>query len=237
MQEQEKIIKMFDDIAPTYDKANRILSFGIDIKWRKKGCQKALACFEDKNLELQIADIACGTGDLILTWQDKARQLGQKIQTIIGVDPSEKMLELAQKKIENAKFIKASATKLPFDDRQMDILSISYGIRNVLERKRAWQEFARVLRKDGILLVLEFTKPSDKGILRSLSNFYLHTILPKIGGFISKNKAAYEYLPSSIEAFITKDDFIKELDEAGFDIVFYDSFSFGISSMFVAKKR
>ena len=229
MQKQEKIIQMFNEIAPTYDMANRILSFGIDIKWRKKGCQKALSCLENKE-NLKIADIACGTGDLILTWQSLIKA------EMIGVDPSEKMLELAQKKIENAKFIKASATLLPFKDGEIDILSISYGIRNVLERKKAWAEFARVLKKGGILLVLEFTKPEKKNFFDKITQFYLNVLLPKIGGFISKNKAAYEYLPSSIDGFITKTEFQKELSEAGFVLKFCESFSFGISTMFVSIK-
>ena len=281
MQKQEKIIQMFDEIAPTYDKANRILSFGIDIKWRQKACERVLKCFdesgnlgfietlknvthkkadkikneansENKNLEkagqgaksqgLKIADIACGTGDMMMIWQEMATKLHKKIASITGVDPSANMLALAKekmlaKKLENVDFIQAGAQDLPLKTNTFDILSIAYGIRNVVQRKEALNEFARVLKKEGILLVLEFAKSCNESLMDKINAFYLKFILPKIGGFISKNKAAYEYLPSSIDSFITKENFIKELENAGFDMMYYESFSFGIYSVFIAKKR
>lgn len=239
---QEQIIQMFDAIAPSYDKANRILSFGIDVSWRQKACKRVLSCFSEQGFNidkkgLNIADIACGTGDMIQNWLDIAKKEQKKIHAITGIDPSEKMLELAQKKIKNANFIKAGASKLPFENEQIDILSISYGIRNVMDRKEAWSEFARVLKKNGVLLILEFTRTEKKGFVGELRNFYLNYILPKVGGYISKNKAAYEYLPSSIDSFLSKDEIIKELEETGFDLMYYDSFSFDISSSFIVKKR
>lgn len=260
MQKQDKIIQMFDQIAPTYDKANRILSFGIDVKWRIIGCDRVLKCFDkvkkldtplkelskidDKNSSprLKIADVACGTGDMIMIWHTEAKKLNKKISSITGIDPSANMLHLAKEKItknklKNVNFIQAGAEKLPLDSDSIDILSISYGIRNVVQRKEALAEFARVLTKNGLLLVLEFTKPSKNGILQRINAFYMKWILPKIGGFISKNKNAYEYLPDSIDAFLTEEGFMDELNEAGFDMMYCENFSFGISSMFIAKKR
>lgn len=227
---QDKIVKMFDDIAPTYDKLNRILSFGVDKSWRKKAIKEVL---KNAPQSVKIADIACGTGDMIALWQD----LAHKTVQIVGVDPSEQMLEIARKKIKDAKFIKAYAQNLPLNNDSIDILSISYGIRNVIERKKAFNEFARVLKKGGILLILEFTKREKGGVLAWGRDFYLAKILPKIGKFISKNATAYSYLPDSIDSFLSKDELILELENAGFSLVKYQNFSLGISSGFILKKN
>lgn len=233
MQKQEKIVQMFDDIAPTYDKANRILSFGTDVGWRKKACLSVFKYSKDK---LDIVDIACGTGDMIIEWQNQAKKAQKEISSIKGVDPSVGMLEVAKKKILNASFIQAKAQELPLENQSVDIISISYGIRNVVDRKEAIKEFSRVLKKDGILLVLEFTKREQGGFIATCRDFYLKNILPKIGGFISKNYSAYEYLPNSIDDFLSKEDFINELSE-DFQMLEYKSFSFGVCSMFIARKK
>ncbi|WP_291949866.1 bifunctional demethylmenaquinone methyltransferase/2-methoxy-6-polyprenyl-1,4-benzoquinol methylase UbiE [Campylobacter sp.] len=232
MQKQEKIVKMFDDIAPTYDKANRILSFGTDVNWRKKACLNA---FKYVKNQLDIVDVACGTGDMIIEWQNQANKMNKEIVSIKGIDPSIGMLEVARKKI-NAEFIQAKAQELPLESQSADIISISYGIRNVVDRKEAIKEFSRVLKKDGILLVLEFTKREQGGFIANCRDFYLKNILPKVGGFISKNYSAYEYLPNSIENFLSKEDFIDELSEY-FQMLEYKSFSCGICSEFIARKK
>ncbi|EAJ8746103.1 MULTISPECIES: bifunctional demethylmenaquinone methyltransferase/2-methoxy-6-polyprenyl-1,4-benzoquinol methylase UbiE [Campylobacter] len=234
MQKQEKIIEMFNQIAPTYDKANRILSFGADVAWRKKACQRVMSLYLKK--DLKIADIACGTGDMIEIWQESALKMEKNILNIKGIDPSSGMLNIAKEKFPNVEFIEAGAQNLPLESQSLDILSISYGIRNVVERQKALSEFARVLQKDGILVVLEFTKREKGGFIAACRDFYLKNILPSIGGIISKNKSAYEYLPNSIEGFLSKEEFILELKNAGFEILDYKSFSFGVSSMFIAKK-
>lgn len=233
MQKQEKIVQMFDNIAPTYDKTNRILSFGTDVSWRKKAC---LSVFKYSKYKLDIVDIACGTGDMIIEWQNQAKKAQKEISSIKGVDPSAGMLEVAKKKILNASFIQAKAQELPLESQSADIISISYGIRNVVDRKEAIKEFSRVLKKDGILLVLEFTKREQGGFIATCRDFYLKNILPKIGGFISKNYSAYEYLPNSIDDFLSKEDFINELSE-DFQMLEYKSFSFGVCSMFIARKK
>ncbi|MCR6585301.1 bifunctional demethylmenaquinone methyltransferase/2-methoxy-6-polyprenyl-1,4-benzoquinol methylase UbiE [Campylobacter insulaenigrae] len=233
MQKQEKIVKMFDDIAPTYDKANRILSFGTDVNWRKKACLNA---FKYVGNQLDIVDVACGTGDMIIEWQNQANKMNKEIVSIKGIDPSIGMLEVAKKKRLNAEFIQAKAQELPLKSQSADIISISYGIRNVIDRKEAIKEFSRVLKKDGILLVLEFTKREQGGFIANCRDFYLKNILPKVGGFISKNYTAYEYLPNSIENFLSKEDFIDELSEY-FQMLEYKSFSYGICSEFIARKK
>lgn len=234
MQKQEKIVKMFDQIAPTYDVANRVLSLGIDIKWRREACEFALS--EYSKSELDIVDVACGTGDMMKIWQDTAKKHGIKINSLIGIDPSSGMLAKAREKFSDFKFIEAYADNTTLQSGSADILSISYGIRNVIERKEALKEFNRVLKNDGFVVVLEFTRRSKDGIISRLRDFYLQKILPKIGGFISKNKEAYEYLPNSIDGFLDAQTFCDELRIYGFEIILCKSFSADISTLFVAKK-
>ncbi|TKX32580.1 bifunctional demethylmenaquinone methyltransferase/2-methoxy-6-polyprenyl-1,4-benzoquinol methylase UbiE [Campylobacter aviculae] len=234
MQKQDKIIEMFNEIAPTYDKANRILSFGVDTNWRKFACKRVLKIYQKDNLD--IIDVACGTGDMVAIWQEKAKMLSKNITSIKGIDPSEGMLEIAKQKFPNIDFIQAKAQNLPLGNESVDIVSISYGIRNVVERKQALNEFFRVLKKGGIFVVLEFTKREKGGLIATLRDFYLKNILPTLGGIISKNKDAYEYLPNSIDEFLSKEEFIKELSDSGFEMIDFKSFSFGVSSMFIAKK-
>ncbi|MCH5336300.1 MAG: bifunctional demethylmenaquinone methyltransferase/2-methoxy-6-polyprenyl-1,4-benzoquinol methylase UbiE [Campylobacter sp.] len=234
MQKQDKIIEMFNQIAPTYDKSNRILSFGMDISWRKKACEKVLKLYSKQ--DLNIIDVACGTGDMIEIWQKSALNSGKNIVSIKGIDPSKGMLEVAKQRFEGLEFIEAKAQNLPLENESADIMSISYGIRNVMERKEALNEFARVLKKDGIFLVLEFTKRKKGGFIATCRDFYLKNILPSLGGMISKNKDAYKYLPDSIEDFLSEEEFIEELENAGFKMLEFQNFSFGVSSMFIAKK-
>ena len=232
---QQKIVNMFDDIAPTYDKANRVLSMGIDIQWRKKACDETFARY--KNPIDLIADIACGTGDMMGYWQKRAQKVGLKVKKIVGIDPSVGMTDVGKEKFPDFEFIISEATDLPLEDESVDILSISYGIRNVVERVRAFKEFARVLKTGGYVVILEFTKDDKKGSLFALKDFYMNKVLPKIGGFISKNKEAYEYLPNSIEGFLTSKMLQAELDDAGLTTEFSKSFSMDISTLVIARKR
>jgi len=129
-EKQDKIVHMFDDIASTYDLANRVLSMGIDIQWRKKGCDKAFEILDTKELE-QITDVATGTGDLLIYWKEQAKKNDVNIQNYVGIDPSVGMLEVAKKKVDFAEFIEGKAQALPIDDESTNVISISYGIRNV----------------------------------------------------------------------------------------------------------
>ncbi len=232
---QQKIVKMFDNIAPTYDKANRVLSMGVDIQWRKKACDETFERYR-KPVNL-IVDVACGTGDMMGYWQKRADKMSIKVKKIMGVDPSVGMVEVGKDKFPDFEFVISEATDLPLGDESVDILSISYGIRNVVQREKAFEEFARVIKKGGYVVILEFTKDDKKGSLHAIKDFYMNKILPKIGGFISKNKEAYEYLPNSIEGFLTSDMLQAELDNAGFITEFAKSFSMDISTLVIAKKR
>jgi demethylmenaquinone methyltransferase/2-methoxy-6-polyprenyl-1,4-benzoquinol methylase len=235
-EKQEKIVNMFDDIASTYDLANRVLSFGIDIQWRKKGCDKAFEILGKKELE-QVTDVATGTGDLLVYWKEQADKNAVKINKYVGVDPSVGMLEVAKNKVDFAKFIEGKAQDLPIDDESTDVISISYGIRNVVDRVEALQEFYRALKPNGIVMILEFTKQDRSGVVDKVVDFGMKKVLPKIGGFISKNYEAYQYLPESIEEFLTTEMLASELEEAGFEMKYTKSFSMGISTLLVAQKK
>jgi demethylmenaquinone methyltransferase/2-methoxy-6-polyprenyl-1,4-benzoquinol methylase len=234
-EKQEKIVTMFDDIASTYDLANRVLSFGIDIQWRKKGCDKAFEILDKKELT-QVTDVATGTGDLLIYWKEQAKKNGVNIEKYVGIDPSVGMLEVARGKVDFAEFIEGKAQKLPIADESTDVISISYGIRNVVDRVEALQEFNRALKPNGIVVILEFTKQERSGVLDKFVDFGMKKVLPRVGGLISKNYEAYKYLPESIEEFLTTEMLAKELEEAGFEMKYTKSFSMGISTLLVAQK-
>ena len=234
-EKQDKIVGMFDDIASTYDKANRVLSMGIDIQWRKKGCDKAFEILARKELG-QITDVATGTGDLLIYWREQAAKNSVTIENYVGIDPSVGMLEVAKKKVDFAEFIEGKAQSLPIEDESTDVISISYGIRNVVDRVEALQEFYRALKPNGLVVILEFTKQERAGIFDKVVDFGMKKVLPKIGGFISKNYEAYQYLPESIEEFLTTEMLATELEEAGFEMKYTKSFSMGISTLLVAQK-
>lgn len=233
---QQKIIHMFDEIADTYDVTNRVLSLGLDVSWRKKGCDLAFEHYGARKLD-QIVDIACGTGDMILHWQNQAKKRNIGIQSIHGIDPSSGMLEVARKKVDGATFTQAEAKELPLEDSSADMLSIAYGIRNVVERLKAFEEFHRVLKPGGILMILEFTKNENNTYLQKLTNCYLRKALPVIGGIVSKNYRAYKYLPDSIEEFLTKEMMEEELRSVGFDVFFSKGYSNNISTLMLASKK
>jgi len=227
---------MFDEIAGTYDLANRVLSFGIDVQWRKKGCDKAYEILGTDRIE-RIADVATGTGDLLLHWRDRAKLKGIGVERFVGIDPSVGMLEVARKKVDFAEFIEGKAQELPLEDASTEIISISYGIRNVVDRVEALREFHRALKLGGMVVILEFTKQEKKGFTAPLVDLYMKKILPAVGGLVSKNYAAYRYLPDSIEEFLTTEMLCRELEETGFEMKYVKPFSMGISTLLVAQKR
>ena len=235
MGKQEKIVSMFNDIAGTYDVANRVLSMGIDKSWRNKACNKTFELYGKKNIE-KIVDVACGTGDMILFWKQVADENSIKLENIKGIDPSVGMMEVGKKKLPEVEFIEAFATDMPLESESTDIVSISYGIRNVVERQKAFDEFARVLKKDGLVVINEFTKNKKENLLDHLTDFYMNKILPILGGIISKNKEAYRYLPDSIDEFLTTENLCRELKLAGLEPVYVKAFSMNISTLIIARK-
>lgn len=224
----DAIRDMFSAIAPRYDFLNRLLSLGIDRGWRRSLTRMAL-----KSNTKAILDVACGTGDVSLA-------LRQKVPTarIVGLDFSPEMLALAEVKIERERadieLLAASAEDLPFPAADFDLLTIAFGIRNVVDKKKALAEFDRVLKSGGRLAVLEFSQP-DYAWLRSLYNFYFFKILPLIGGLFAK-RSAYRYLPDSVAKFPSRDEFVAWLKEAGFKDCRYHRLTFGIATLYLAEK-
>lgn len=236
MQKQEKIVSMFDNIAPTYDTANRVMSMGVDKSWRRKACDLAYKFYAKDSID-KIVDVACGTGDMMDFWRSRGEVSGIAVGEIVGVDPSVGMVDVAREKFPNFNYHISKATEIPLEDESADFLSITYGIRNVVERKEALDEFNRVLKTDGLVVILEFMKNENPSLLGKIRDFYMNKILPKVGGFISKNLEAYEYLPNSIEDFSTVENMKNELREAGFEIVYAKSFSMDISTLLIARKK
>jgi len=236
MEKQEKIVSMFNDIAPTYDTANRVMSMGVDKSWRRKGCDLSFSYYGKDNIDL-IVDVACGTGDMMDFWRKQAEKAGIAVGKLLGVDPSEGMVGVGVEKFPEFDFVIAPATVIPLEDGVADMLSISYGIRNVVEREAALVEFNRVLKQNGMVVILEFMKNENPSFLGKIRDFYMNKVLPKVGGFISKNLEAYEYLPNSIESFSTVENMQSELEDAGFEIMYTESFSMDISTLIIARKK
>ncbi len=230
---QQQIIAMFDDISKSYDTANRILSMGLDVSWRKKACNFALQALGQK--EVYVVDVASGTGDMIVHWQNVAESMNVSLRRICGIDPSEGMLEIARKKLPNIELIRAEAIAMPLDSESVDILSIAYGLRNVVDTNAAFVEFARVLKEGGMLVILEFTKNENPSILGKMMHFYTRKILPTLGGLISRNKQAYQYLPDSIEHFFTTQKLEQELASHGFKTLHIECAA-QVSTLCVAQK-
>jgi demethylmenaquinone methyltransferase/2-methoxy-6-polyprenyl-1,4-benzoquinol methylase len=232
---QKTIINMFDDIANTYDKANAILSGGIDKIWRKNAIKKALQDKFFSNNKISILDVACGSGDMIANWQiqTKAKKLNAKIQ---GFDASVNMLKIAKKRFTNLEFKQGDCALLPYKNNSFDYISISYGIRNVVKIDNAISEFYRVLKPNGSLVILEFMNNLNPSIKDKILGIYINKIMPFFGGLISNNKKAYSYLSNSINDFITKDELKKKLIKNKFATIYNTSGFLNISTTFIVTK-
>lgn len=222
-----QIEKMFDAIAPKYDLLNRVLSGGIDQRWRKKVIR-----FIVKNEPSRVLDVATGTADLAIL----AAQNG--VDKIVGVDISEEMLAVGRQKLsakgleDKVDLLRGDAEKLPFSDRQFDAAMVAFGVRNFENLDAGLTQIYRVLRKNGVLVVLEFSRPRSFPI-KQLYSFYNRYILPVVGKMISGDDGAYTYLPESIEQFPDGETFLKHLTAAGFKDVSETRLTFGVASIYV----
>lgn len=199
--------KMFNEIAPTYDRINRILSLGMDRGWRKF-VAKHLP--QEKNL--RILDLATGTGDQLLALFES----GASIEKATGIDLAKEMLIIAEKKLKNkkAELLQADAQNLPFADNTFNAATFSFGIRNVPNPLQSLKEIYRTLKPKGKCLILEFSLPPQP--IRIFHLFYLRHILPRLGNFLSKQTNAYTYLNQTIETFPSGDAFASLLKAASF---------------------
>jgi demethylmenaquinone methyltransferase/2-methoxy-6-polyprenyl-1,4-benzoquinol methylase len=225
-----QVEQMFDNIAPKYDFLNRTLSLGIDVLWRKK----AIRLLAKRNPK-QILDVATGTADLAL----EAIKLNP--DKITGIDISEGMLQHGRTKIKQRnleskiELIKADSENLPFSTDTFDATMVSFGVRNFEHLEIGLAEILRTLKPKGIIMVLEFSKPESFPI-KQVYNFYFNNILPGIGRLISKDSAAYDYLPASVDAFPHGKRFTDILEKVGYLNCKQIKLSFGIASIYLAEK-
>ncbi len=228
---EERVREMFSEIAPTYDLLNRLLSFGVDQRWRAQAAREVLQPFAAVATP-QVLDVACGTGDLSFALKRRRADA-----TVTGADFAEPMLRLARAKAErrglDVTFLVADGTDLPFEDGQFDAVTIAYGLRNFADPDAGLREFRRVLKAGGRLAVLEFPPP-PKGLFGSLFRFYFRRLLPQLGGLISGKKGAYAYLPESVFAFFEPRELDERLRRAGFGNVTHRLQTYGVSALHLA---
>ena len=227
----EMVRGMFNDIAPTYDRLNHILSLDIDKLWRKR-VVRAVRKLGAK----RIMDMATGTGDLAI-----ALAKGIEGSSIYGADFSSEMLAVAKQKIEHLglseriSLTECNAEDIPLEDEAVDATPVAFGVRNFEHQREALTEIKRTIRKGGHLIVLEFSNPKH-AFVRWCYRLYSHHILPAIGRLVSKHATAYTYLPTSIDQFASPEKFTALLEEVGFDRVERKSQSLGIAHIYIAHK-
>ncbi len=228
---QEQISQMFNSISSSYDKVNRVLSFGIDKQWRKK-----LAKHLPNGTNLRLLDLATGTCDQLLALMQE-----QKFNYGMGIDLSEGMLAEGQKKLDLSNFKNqvelkvASALEIPVENGKFDCVTISFGIRNVADTVGCLREMHRVLAPNGRALILEFSLPKSS-IVKGLHLFYLRQLLPVIGGSLSGKKSAYSYLNKTIEAYPHGEAFLGLMHQAGFAKAEAIPLTLGIATLYVGER-
>jgi demethylmenaquinone methyltransferase / 2-methoxy-6-polyprenyl-1,4-benzoquinol methylase len=232
--EEKKVMveSMFDSIAWRYDFLNHFLSFGIDRMWRRK----AIRIISRHYRNPEILDVATGTADLAIT----AMRLDPV--KITGIDLSQNMLEIGREKIRMKGFsgkielIQGDSENLPLSDDLFDVSMVAFGVRNFSDPLKGLREMKRVTRNGGMVLVLEFSKPSGL-LFRSVYNFYFRKILPFVGRFFSKDNSAYSYLPDSVFKFPDNEKFLELLAEAGFSETRQVKLTGGVASIYTGLKK
>jgi demethylmenaquinone methyltransferase/2-methoxy-6-polyprenyl-1,4-benzoquinol methylase len=229
---RQHVWTMFDRIAHRYDLLNHLLSGNRDVAWRRK-----MAAMLPLRTELDALDLATGTGDQLLTLAETG-----KLRSGVGIDLAEKMLAIGREKIEQRKLSATlrlqtgDAGAIPFEDSLFDVVSISFGIRNVLDVPTSLREMHRVLRPGGRALILEFSLPRNAVVRRSYL-FYFRHILPMLGSIISGDSYAYRYLNQTVETFPYGEAFCSMMREAGFTDVTATELTFGIATIYSGDKR
>ena len=226
LDKKNNVKRIFDNIAFRYDLLNHLLSLGIDIRWRRKALK--LTQMDDKSI---LLDIACGTGDFAID----AYKMG--VRKIFGADFSHNMLKLFSKKSDwiLGKTVQTTAEQIPFKRNSFTNITVAFGVRNFYDIKKGFQSFHDILQDNGKATILEFRLPSNP-IVRFTYKFYFKKILPFIGGIISGDKNAYQYLPDSVEEFDEKINIPQLLTEVGFKEVKVYSLSLGIVQVVIAAK-
>jgi demethylmenaquinone methyltransferase/2-methoxy-6-polyprenyl-1,4-benzoquinol methylase len=224
--------KIFDQIAGTYDLLNHILSFGIDIYWRSK-MRKLLP--ERKGLK--VLDLACGTGDVSLVMG-----ADDKVESLEGIDLSQGMIDYGRIKV-NKKNLQdkvqlniGDGVTIPRDDQSVDVITLSFGIRNFDDPQKSLENMTRVLKTDGRVIIMEFSIPKSR-FFRGVYFFYFRHLLPFVGNLISKHKDAYTYLNQTVEDFPYGNEFAQMMTKAGLSNVQYKTLTFGIATLYWGDKN
>lgn len=229
-QKKLQVEQMFDNIAPKYDFLNHFLSLGIDKLWRKKAI-RILSTYNPT----EILDVATGTGDFAVA----ASKL--KPRKITGFDISEQMLNVGRDKVKRLRldqvieFRKGDSENMPFANNQFDAITVAFGVRNFETLENGLKEFHRVLKDDGVAIILEFSKPRYFP-MKQFYFFYFFKILPFIGKLVSKDSSAYSYLPESVMAFPDDQKFLSILNLVGFSRTSQKRLTFGIATIYIAQK-
>lgn len=231
MGKKEGIRRLFNSIASDYDRLNHILSLNIDKGWRRMAVKE----IADKDSPVKVLDVACGTGDFTI-------EIAKKVSAgseVIGVDISEGMMEIGKEKMlkagVTAEMTVADCESLPYDQNTFDRIAVGFGVRNFEHLDLGLREMCRVLKPDGKLVILELSLPSNR-LVRGCYMLYFQKILPMVGGFLSGDRGAYEYLRTSVLRFPAPDKFIEMLKSAGFEQVEHKPLTFGICRMYVCHK-
>ncbi|MBR1490155.1 MAG: bifunctional demethylmenaquinone methyltransferase/2-methoxy-6-polyprenyl-1,4-benzoquinol methylase UbiE [Bacteroidales bacterium] len=232
MPKKEKVQQMFDNIAPTYDKLNHIMSLSVDKLWRRHALKEIV-----DGTPQRILDVACGTGDSTISIARAAAE-GTKVT---GADISEGMMALVMEKAGKAgvkdriDLQVADGEALPYEEGTFDRVTCAFGIRNFEHKEKGLAEFRRVLKPGGKAVILELSVPQNK-VVRWVYDLYFLHILPWVGGAISGDRAAYKYLPASVHNFPAPKDFCAMMETAGFRGVRCKTFTLGLCRMFVGER-
>ncbi len=230
LSKKDQVAKMFNNISRRYDFLNQLLSLGIDKMWRRRAIE-VLKPLKPK----MLLDVATGTGEFAL----EAIKLNP--DKIYGIDIADGMLDIGRQKIQTkeksalVELLHGDSENIPFQENKFDAVTVGFGVRNFENLKRGLSEILRVLKPGGMVVILEFSKPTSLPF-KQIYNFYFKFILPRIGSMVSHDKAAYTYLPKSVEAFPDGEDFLHILHDVGFKNTQCSSLTFGISSIYIGTK-
>jgi|HubBroStandDraft_4_1064222.scaffolds.fasta_scaffold81748_2 demethylmenaquinone methyltransferase/2-methoxy-6-polyprenyl-1,4-benzoquinol methylase len=227
-----RVRDMFSSIAPRYDLLNHLLSFSLDKRWRGKTARKFKKIF--LRTDARILDLCCGTGDLAFAFDRQRVKMIRDTTAhrvpIVGCDFAYPMVERARIKsraaAHAAAFIHADALRMPFRDASFDLVATAFGFRNLANYETGLREIARVLKPAGRIAILEFSEPRNNAMAR-VYRFYFKRILPLVGGVISRNRAAYSYLPNSVSNFPSPPALASLMVNAGFTGIQYEAWNFG----------
>lgn len=226
---------MFNSISGQYDFLNHFLSFGIDRCWRRHVVKRIRARFNHRTGALHLLDVATGTGDLAIALA------ALKPVAIEGVDISDKMMEIGRKKVVNRglqemiRFSESAAESLPFPDNTFDAVTVAFGVRNYEDLEKGLSEMRRVMKPGGLMLILEFSHPRRFPV-KQVFELYSRFIIPFVGRMVSRNPQAYTYLPESVAAFPSGENFLKIMDGCGLKNATQTSMSMGIASLYTGQK-